>query len=188
MKMGDPRDLSNFMGAVIEEGAFHEQREAIDAAKNASDAKIVAGGAYDSSKGWFVRPTIVQALDPAYHTMSHELFGPILTIHVYDESKWEEMLDVVDETSPCALTGADFSQDRCALHVMVHYLRHAAGNFEINDKPTGAAVGQQPFDGARMNGTNDEAGSSLNLLRWISPRTIKETFVPATQWRYPYMG
>ena len=128
------------------------------------------------------------ALDPSYHTMCHELFGPILTIHVYDEAKWEEMLDVVDATSPYALTGAVFSQDRYALHVMVHHLRHAAGNFYINDKPTGAVVGQQPFGGARMSGTNDKAGSSLNLLRWISPRTIKETFVPPTAWRYPYQG
>ena len=148
----------------------------------------MAGGTYDSSVGWFVRPTLIQALDPSYHTMSHELFGPILSIHVYDESKWEEMLDVVDATSPYALTGAVFSQDRYALHIMVHHLRHAAGNFYINDKPTGAVVGQQPFGGARMSGTNDKAGSSLNLLRWISPRTIKETFVPATDWRYPYLG
>ena len=188
MKVGDPQDFGNFMGAVIDEAAFNDHREAIDAAKASKDAKIVAGGTYDSSVGWFVRPTLIQALDPSYHTMSHELFGPILSIHVYDESKWEEMLDVVDATSPYALTGAVFSQDRYALHIMVHHLRHAAGNFYINDKPTGAVVGQQPFGGARMSGTNDKAGSSLNLLRWISPRTIKETFVPATDWRYPYLG
>jgi 1-pyrroline-5-carboxylate dehydrogenase len=188
IRVGDVRDFSNFMGAVIDEGAFRDHTAAIDAAKIAKDARILAGGTYDGSKGWFVRPTLIEALDPAYHTMCHELFGPILTLHVYDERKWEEMLEVVDRTSPYALTGAVFSQDRYALHTAVHKLRHAAGNFYINDKPTGAVVGQQPFGGARMSGTNDKAGSSLNLLRWISPRTIKETFVPATDYRYPFMG
>ena len=188
IRMGDVRDFSNFMGAVIDQGAFKDHTEAIDAARASTDARILAGGTYDGSKGWFVRPTLIEALDPTYHTMSHELFGPILTLHVYDEAKWEEMLEVVDRTSPYALTGAVFSQDRYALHIAVHKLRHAAGNFYINDKPTGAVVGQQPFGGARMSGTNDKAGSSLNLLRWISPRTIKETFVPATDYRYPFMG
>ncbi len=188
IRMGDVSDYGNFVGAVIDEGAFKEHTEAIDAARAATDARILAGGTYDGSVGWFVRPTLIEALDPAYHTMSHELFGPILTLHVYDESKWEEMLDIVDTTSPYALTGAVFSQDRYALQVMLHHLRHAAGNFYVNDKPTGAVVGQQPFGGGRMSGTNDKAGSSLNLLRWISPRTIKETFVPATDYRYPFMG
>lgn len=188
IRVGDVRDFSNFMGAVIDQGAFKEHSEAIDAARATKDARILAGGTYDGSQGWFVRPTLIEALDPTYHTMSHELFGPILTLHVYDETKWEDMLEVVDRTSPYALTGAVFSQDRYALHIAVHKLRHAAGNFYINDKPTGAVVGQQPFGGARMSGTNDKAGSSLNLLRWISPRTIKETFVPATDYRYPFMG
>ena len=188
IRMGDVSDYGNFVGAVIDEGAFREHTEAIDAARASTDARILAGGTYDGTVGWFVRPTLIEALDPAYHTMSHELFGPILTLHVYDESKWEEMLDIVDTTSPYALTGAVFSQDRYALQVMLHHLRHAAGNFYVNDKPTGAVVGQQPFGGGRMSGTNDKAGSSLNLLRWISPRTIKETFVPATEYRYPFMG
>ncbi|MBK8594664.1 MAG: L-glutamate gamma-semialdehyde dehydrogenase [Holophagales bacterium] len=188
IRMGDVSDHGNFVGAVIDEGAFREHKEAIDAARAATDARILAGGTYDDAVGWFVRPTLIEAIDPGYHTMSHELFGPILTLHVYDESKWEEMLDIVDATSPYALTGAVFSQDRYALQVMLHHLRHAAGNFYVNDKPTGAVVGQQPFGGGRMSGTNDKAGSSLNLLRWISPRTIKETFVPATDYRYPFMG
>lgn len=185
LKMGDPRDFTNFMGAVIDGASFRDQKAAIEGAQAAPDAKVIAGGQCDDREGWFVRPTIIQAENPEYHTMCHELFGPVLTIHVYDEAKWQEMLDVVDRTSPYALTGAVFSEDRYALHVAVHKLRHAAGNFYINDKPTGAVVGQQPFGGARMSGTNDKAGSGLNLLRWISPRTIKETFVPATDWRYP---
>lgn len=188
LKMGDIRDFSNFMGAVIDQNSYNDQKAAIDAAKVASDAKIIAGGHCDDSRGFFVRPTVIQADDPSYPTMAHELFGPVLTLHVYDENKWEELLDVVDRTSPYALTGAVFSEDRYALHTAVHKLRHAAGNFYINDKPTGAVVGQQPFGGSRMSGTNDKAGSALNLLRWISPRTIKETFVPPTDYRYPYLG
>jgi len=188
LKMGDIRDFSNFMGAVIDQNSYNDQKAAIDAAKVASDAKIIAGGHCDDSRGFFVRPTVIQADNPSYPTMAHELFGPVLTLHVYDESKWEELLDVVDRTSPYALTGAVFSEDRYALHTAVHKLRHAAGNFYINDKPTGAVVGQQPFGGSRMSGTNDKAGSALNLLRWISPRTIKETFVPPTDYRYPYLG
>lgn len=188
LKMGDIRDFSNFMGAVIDRNSFNDQKAAIDAAQASPDAKVIAGGQCDDSVGYFVRPTVIQAERPDYPTMAHELFGPVLSLYVYDETKWEETLEVVDRTSPYALTGAVFSEERYALHQAVHALQHAAGNFYINDKPTGAVVGQQPFGGARMSGTNDKAGSALNLLRWISPRTIKETFVPATDWRYPYLG
>jgi 1-pyrroline-5-carboxylate dehydrogenase len=188
IRMGDIQDHSNFMGAVIDANSFRDQKRAIDEAKASNDASILVGGQYDDSKGYFVRPTVIVAKTPGYRTMCDELFGPVMTIHVYDEAKWEETLTLVDTTSPYALTGAVFSQDRYAVQQAIARLRHAAGNFYINDKPTGAVVGQQPFGGARMSGTNDKAGSNLNLLRWISPRTIKETFVPPTEYRYPYMG
>jgi len=188
IRMGDVSDFSNFMGAVIDASSFRTQKAAIDEAKSASDAEILVGGEYDDSEGYFVRPTVIVTTNPAYRTLCDELFGPVLTLHVYDESKWVETLDIVDRTSPYALTGAIFAQDRYAIQQGLDHLRNAAGNFYINDKPTGAVVGQQPFGGDRASGTNDKAGSILNLLRWISPRSIKETFVPATDYRYPFMG
>jgi 1-pyrroline-5-carboxylate dehydrogenase len=187
IRMGDVSDHSNFMGAVIDGASFRTQKTAIDEAKAASDADILVGGEYDDSEGWFVRPTIIVTKNPSYRTLCDELFGPVLTVHVYDESKWLETLDVVDSTSPYALTGAIFAQDRYAIEQGMQRLRNAAGNFYINDKPTGAVVGQQPFGGARASGTNDKAGSILNLLRWISPRSIKETFAPARSYEYPFM-
>lgn len=186
--MGDVADFSNFMGAVIDAASFKTQKAAIDEAKAASDASILVGGDYDDSDGWFVRPTIIVTSNPDYRTLRDELFGPVLTVYVYDENKWLDTLDLVDRTSPYALTGAIFAQDRYAIEQGIDRLRNAAGNFYINDKPTGAVIGQQPFGGARASGTNDKAGSILNLLRWISPRTIKETFAPATDYRYPFMG
>ena len=187
IRMGDVADFSNFMGAVIDASSFRTQKAAIDEAKSASDAEILVGGEYDDAEGYFVRPTIIVTSNPAYRTLRDELFGPVMTLHVYDESKWVETLDIVDQTSPYALTGAVFAQDRYAIEQGMERLRNAAGNFYINDKPTGAVVGQQPFGGARASGTNDKAGSILNLLRWISPRSIKETFVPATRYAYPFM-
>ena len=188
IKMGTPEDPSNFVNAVIDERAFKKITGYIDEAKAAKDVELIAGGNYDGSKGWFIEPTVFEAKDPKYKTMCEEIFGPVLTIHVYDENKFEEILDVVDGTSPYALTGAIFSKDRYAVDLATYKLRNAAGNFYINDKPTGAVVGQQPFGGARGSGTNDKAGSILNLLRWVSPRTIKETFVPAQDYRYPFLG
>ncbi len=188
IKMGDVSDFSNFMGAVIDAPSFKTQKAAIDEAKAASDASILVGGEYDDSEGYFVRPTVIVTTNPDYRTLRDELFGPVLTLHVYDETKWLETLDIVDRTSPYALTGAIFAQDRYAIEQGLEHLRNAAGNFYINDKPTGAVVGQQPFGGARASGTNDKAGSILNLLRWISPRSIKETFVPAHGYGYPFMG
>ena len=187
IQMGDIQDHTNFMGAVIDANSFRDQKHAIDEAKASNDASILVGGQYDDSHGYFVRPTVIQAKTPGYRTMCDELFGPVLTLYVYDETRWEETLDLVDTTSPYALTGAVFSQDRYAVQQAIARLRNAAGNFYINDKPTGAVVGQQPFGGARASGTNDKAGSMLNLLRWISARTIKETFVPAMDYRYPFM-
>ncbi|GAA4359828.1 L-glutamate gamma-semialdehyde dehydrogenase [Hymenobacter saemangeumensis] len=188
MKMGDVEDFSNFINAVITEASFDKLAKYIDGAKNDPDAEIIAGGNYDKSKGYFVEPTVIVAKDPKYVTMCEELFGPVLTVHVYDADKFEETLDLVDSTSPYALTGAVFSQDRYAIDLASKRLQNAAGNFYINDKPTGAVVGQQPFGGARASGTNDKAGSMLNLLRWVSPRAIKETFVPPVDYRYPFLG
>jgi 1-pyrroline-5-carboxylate dehydrogenase len=185
--MGSPAAPSNFINAVIDKRAFDKIAGYIDYIKE-SDAEIIAGGNYDGSKGYFIEPTVAVTTDPKYKTMCEEIFGPVLTIYVYDETKWEETLHILDETSDYALTGAIFSQDRYAIEQATNILRHAAGNFYINDKPTGAVVGQQPFGGARGSGTNDKAGSILNLLRWVSPRTIKETFVPATDYRYPFLG
>ncbi|WP_420576290.1 L-glutamate gamma-semialdehyde dehydrogenase [Ekhidna sp.] len=188
IKMGSPEDPSNFVNAVIDERAFKKITGYIDEAKSAKDVELIAGGNYDGSKGWFIEPTVFEAKDPKYKTMCEEIFGPVLTVHIYDENKFEEILDVVDGTSPYALTGAIFSKDRYAVDLATHKLRNAAGNFYINDKPTGAVVGQQPFGGARGSGTNDKAGAMMNLLRWVSARTIKETFVSPTDYRYPFLG
>ncbi len=187
IKMGDPEDFTNFMTAVIDEASFDKLSMFIDKAKEDDDAKIIAGGTYDKSEGYFIRPTVIVTTNPHYVTMEEELFGPVLTIYVYEADKFEETLDILDSTSIYALTGAIFAHDRYAVKLATDKLRNAAGNFYINDKPTGAVVGQQPFGGARASGTNDKAGSILNLLRWVSPRTIKETMVPATDYRYPFM-
>jgi len=187
-RMGDVEDFSNFINAVIDEKSFDKLAKYIDGAKADASAEIVAGGGYDKSKGYFIEPTVIVTKDPKYVTMCEELFGPVVTVHIYDADKFEEVLELVDTTSPYALTGAIFSQDRYAIDHASKKLVHAAGNFYINDKPTGAVVGQQPFGGARASGTNDKAGSMLNLLRWVSPRAIKETFVPVTDYRYPFLG
>ncbi|MBT5273445.1 MAG: L-glutamate gamma-semialdehyde dehydrogenase [Flavobacteriales bacterium] len=187
-KMGAPDDTSNFINAVISEKAFNSISSYIDYAKTADDAEIIAGGSYDKSVGYFIEPTIIVTTDPKFKTMVEEVFGPVMTIYVYDADKWEETLELVDNTSEYALTGAVLSVDRYAAEYATKALENAAGNFYINDKPTGAVVGQQPFGGARGSGTNDKAGSILNLLRWVSPRTIKETFVPATDYKYPFLG
>jgi 1-pyrroline-5-carboxylate dehydrogenase len=187
LKMGDVRDFRNLITAVIDERSFNKIKGYIEDAKKDPKVKIIAGGECDSSKGYFIRPTIIQTTDPKSRTMQEEIFGPVLTIYVYEDSKLLETLKLCNETSPYALTGAIISQDRNALHLMMNELRHAAGNFYINDKPTGAVVGQQPFGGARRSGTNDKAGSSLNITRWMSMRTIKENFVPPKSILYPYM-
>ena len=187
-KMGSPEDPSNFINAVISEVSFDRIASYIDFAKDADDAEIIAGGNYDKSKGYFVEPTVIVTTNPKFKSMCEEIFGPVITIYVYDEDNWKETLALVDETSEYALTGAIFSVDRYAIDQAMKALENAAGNFYINDKPTGAVVGQQPFGGARGSGTNDKAGSILNLLRWVSPRTIKETFVPPTNYRYPFLG
>jgi 1-pyrroline-5-carboxylate dehydrogenase len=188
LRMGDVSDFSNFMGAVIDSGSFKTQKEAIDEARSSGKAEIVAGGDYDDSEGYFVAPTVIQTEDPSYRTMSEELFGPVVTTYVYDDKRWSDTLDLVDSTAPYGLTGAVFADDRFAVEEAHQKLRYAAGNFYVNDKPTGAVVGQQPFGGSRASGTNDKAGSMWNLIRWVSPRTIKETFVPPTDYRYPFMG
>ena len=188
IKMGSPENFENFVTAVIHKGAFERLANAIEQVKIDSEAEIVAGGGYDDSKGYFVEPTVVITSDPQYHTMKKELFGPLVTIYIYPDSKWSETLSLVDKTSEYALTGAVFSQDRYALEEALTALENAAGNFYINDKPSGAVVGQQPFGGARGSGTNDKAGSAANLMRWVSPRLIKETFVPASDYRYPFLG
>jgi len=187
MKMGPTEDFTNFINAVIDEKSFDKLAKYIDAAMADKQVEIVAGGKYDKSKGYFIEPTIIVAKDPKYVTMCEELFGPVLTIYVYDENKFEETLDLVDQTSIYALTGAILAQDRYAIELATNKLSNAAGNFYINDKPTGAVVGQQPFGGARGSGTNDKAGSKINLLRWVSPRTIKETFVPPVNYQYPFL-
>ena len=185
--MGDPADFSVFFGAVIDERAFTRLTDAIARARS-DGLEVLAGGDSDDSEGWFVEPTVLVTDDPLSDTMQRELFGPVLTVYVYDDARWTETLDLVNTTGPYALTGAIFSDDRAAVGEAYAALRQAAGNFYINDKPTGAVVGQQPFGGARASGTNDKAGSMMNLLRWTSPRTIKETFTPPTGWRYPHMG
>ncbi|WP_269221781.1 L-glutamate gamma-semialdehyde dehydrogenase [Flavobacterium sp. IMCC34518] len=188
MKMGSPEDFGNFITAVIHEGSFDKLASFIDQAKKDADAEIIVGGNYDKSVGYFIEPTIIVTTNPNYSTMATELFGPVMTIFVYEDAKWTETLKLVDSTSEYALTGAVFSQDRYAIEEATTALQNAAGNFYINDKPTGAIVGMQPFGGARASGTNDKAGSALNLLRWASPRTIKETFVTPTDYRYPFLG
>ena len=187
-KMGSVEDFGNFINAVIDEKSFDKISGYIETAKNDASVKIWVGGNADKSKGYFIEPTIIEATDPKYVTMCEEIFGPVLTVYIYDAEKFEEALDLVDSTSPYALTGAVISQDRNAVEIATKKLRHAAGNFYVNDKPTGAVVGQQPFGGARASGTNDKAGSILNLYRWLSARTIKETFNPPTDYKYPFMG
>ena len=187
-KPGSPEDMSNFITAVIHEGSFDKLAKYINQAKKDENAEIYAGGGYDKSKGYFVEPTVIVTTDPKYTTMETELFGPVVTIYVYEDSDWSETLKLVDSTSEYALTGAVLSQDRYAIDEATKALQNCAGNFYINDKPTGAVVGQQPFGGARASGTNDKAGSAQNLLRWVSPRLIKETFVTPIDYRYPFLG
>ncbi|TXK37492.1 L-glutamate gamma-semialdehyde dehydrogenase [Pontibacter qinzhouensis] len=187
-KMGPPEDFSNFINAVIDEKSFDKIAQYLDNAKNSPEVEIIAGGGYDKSKGYFIEPTVLLSHNPQYVTMCEEIFGPVITIYVYDENNFEDTLQLVNETSPYALTGAIFSRDRYAIETAAKALSHAAGNFYINDKPTGAVVGQQPFGGSRASGTNDKAGSMLNLLRWVSARSIKETFVSPTDYRYPFLG
>ncbi len=187
-KMGSPEDFSNFINAVIDKNSFDKISAYIDFIKEQDDAEIIAGGNYDGSKGYFVEPTVVVTTNPKFRTMCEEIFGPVMTIYVYEDSTWEEMLKMVDETSEYALTGAIFSKDRYAIVEAMKVLENAAGNFYINDKPTGAVVGQQPFGGGRGSGTNDKAGSYINLLRWVSPRTIKETLVTPKDYKYPFLG
>jgi 1-pyrroline-5-carboxylate dehydrogenase len=188
MKMGSPEDMSNFITAVISEASFDKLARYIDQAKKDSDAEVIMGGNYDKSKGYFIEPTVILTTNPKYTTMETELFGPVVTIYIYEDSKWSETLKLVDETSEYALTGAVFSQCRYAVEEATVALQNAAGNFYINDKPTGAVVGMQPFGGARGSGTNDKAGSAQNLLRWASVRTIKETFVTPEDYKYPFLG
>lgn len=187
-KMGSPEDMSNFITAVIHEGSFNKLAKYIDAAKADKNVEIIAGGNYDKSKGYFIEPTVLLTTDPKYVTMCEELFGPVITIFVYEDNDYENMLKLVDNTSAYALTGAILATDRYAINQATEALQNAAGNFYVNDKPTGAVVGQQPFGGARASGTNDKAGSAQNLLRWVSPRLIKETFVTPIDYRYPFLG
>jgi 1-pyrroline-5-carboxylate dehydrogenase len=186
IRMGDVRDFGNFMAAVIDQKAFDRINEYLDDAKQ--NAKVVAGGTTRGEDGYFIEPTLIEAPEPGYRLMSEEIFGPVVTVWVYDDAEWQETLETVDNTSPYALTGSIFSRDRAGVRDAMVTLRNAAGNFYINDKPTGAVVGQQPFGGARASGTNDKAGSVLNLMNWVSPRAIKETFVPPTDFRYPFMA
>lgn len=188
MKMGSPEDFGNFITAVIHEGAFDKLASYIDQAKKDKDAEIIIGGNYDKSVGYFIEPTVILTTNPKYVTMETELFGPVLTIYIYEDVNWIETLELIDQTSEYALTGAIFSQDRYAIEEATVKLQNASGNLYINDKPTGAVVGQQPFGGARASGTNDKAGSAMNLLRWVSPRTIKEVFVSPEDYRYPFLG
>ncbi len=188
MKMGSPEDFSNFITAVIHEASFNKLTGYIEQAKKDENVEIVIGGGYDKSKGYFIEPTVLLTTDPKYETMVEELFGPILTVYVYQDNEWKESLDLVDETSPYGLTGAIFAKDRYIIDYATKRLENAAGNFYINDKPTGAIVNQQPFGGARASGTNDKAGSMWNLIRWLSPRAIKENFNPPKDYRYPFLG
>jgi 1-pyrroline-5-carboxylate dehydrogenase len=189
LKTGNVSDFGNFMGAVIDGNSFKTQKAAIDEAnESGSKASVLVGGGYDDSDGWFVEPTVIETSDPNFRTMREELFGPVVTAYVYPEKQYEDTLDLIDAGAPYGLTGAVFARDRSAVDAAQERLRYAAGNFYVNDKPTGAVVGQQPFGGGRASGTNDKAGSMWNLIRWVSPRTIKELFVPPTDYRYPYMG
>jgi 1-pyrroline-5-carboxylate dehydrogenase len=187
-KMGTPEDTSNFVNAVIDEKSFDKIAGYIDFVKSQNDAEIICGGNYDKSKGYFIEPTVVVTTNPKFRTIVEEIFGPVLTIYVYEDDKFEETMELLDQTSDYALTGAILANDRYAINLAIKKLENSAGNFYINDKPTGAVVGQQPFGGARGSGTNDKAGAAMNLLRWVSARTIKETFVPATDYRYPFLG
>jgi 1-pyrroline-5-carboxylate dehydrogenase len=187
IKVGDVKDFGNFVNAVIDENAFDNIMVYIEKARISSSAEIITGGNGDKTKGFFIEPTIIVTKDPHFITMEEEVFGPVMTLFIYDDEKYEETLRLCDETSPFGLTGSIFSNDKYAMIQACRILRYAAGNFYINDKPSGAMVGQQPFGGARASGTNDKAGSYLNLIRWVSPRTIKETLIPDTDFRYPYM-
>jgi 1-pyrroline-5-carboxylate dehydrogenase len=188
LKMGDVRDFTNFMNAVIDKNAFATITGYIDYAKKSSDAEIISGGNYDDSKGYFIEPTVILTRNPHFKTMEEEIFGPVMTVYIYEDDRYEETLHLCDETSPYALTGAVFAHDRYAVSAANKILVNASGNFYINDKPTGAVVGQQPFGGARASGTNDKAGSFLNMMRWVSPRSTKENLVPPKNYRYPFMG
>jgi 1-pyrroline-5-carboxylate dehydrogenase len=187
IKVGDVSDFGNFMGAVIDSSSFATQREAIEEAKEHADTEVVVGGGYDDSRGYFVEPTVIATRDPNFRLLREELFGPVVTTYVYDQADWDDTLGLIDESSPYGLTGAVFAEDRAAIQEAKDRLRYAAGNFYVNDKPTGAVVGQQPFGGSRASGTNDKAGSMWNLIRWVSPRSIKETFLPASDYRYPFL-
>jgi 1-pyrroline-5-carboxylate dehydrogenase len=188
LKVGDVSDFSNFMGAVIDASSFKTQQEAIEEAKKHAKTKVLVGGGVDDSEGYFVEPTVIETADPNFRLLRDELFGPVVTAYVYPEGKWDDTLELIDKTAPYGLTGAIFSDDRQALLDAQDKLRYAAGNLYVNDKPTGAVVAQQPFGGSRASGTNDKAGSMWNLIRWVTPRTIKETFLPPTDYRYPFMG
>src|SRR5262249_53903179 len=188
LKMGDPKDFSNFMAAVIDQGSFEKIKGYVDGARGGKDAEILVGGKCDGARGWFIEPTVILAKDPKYKTMREEIFGPVLTVWVYPDAQMDDALAHCDDDSPYGLTGAIFARDRAAIESLSARLRHAAGNFYINDKPTGAVVGQQPFGGARASGTNAKAGSWLHLTRWLPPRTIKENFAPPTDWRYPHQA
>jgi 1-pyrroline-5-carboxylate dehydrogenase len=186
MKMGTPEDFGNFVNAVIDKRAFDKIKGYIEYIKSQPDVEIITGGNCDDSEGYFVEPTIAVTTNPKFRTMCEEIFGPVLTIYVYEDDQFEATLDLVDQTSPYALTGAILSTDRYAIQIATDKLRHSAGNFYINDKPTGAVVGQQPFGGGRASGTNDKAGAAMNLMRWVSARTIKENLNPPTSWEYPF--
>jgi 1-pyrroline-5-carboxylate dehydrogenase len=188
IKMGDPKNFTNFIAAVIDETSFDNIQSYIDYAKASNEAEIIFGGNCDKSKGYFVEPTVILTTNPKFKTMVEEIFGPVITIYVYEDEKYEETLELCDGTSAYGLTGSIFARDRYAIQTAFHKLRYAAGNFYINDKPTGAVIGQQPFGGARNSGTNDKAGSVLNLIRWVSPRCIKETYCPPTAYGYPFMA
>lgn len=188
IKMGDVRDFSNFMNAVIDEASYDNIKSYIDYAKQSTDAEIVIGGGCDKSVGYFVEPTVILTTNPHFKSMVEEIFGPVLTVFVYDDNKWKEVLGLVDTSSAYGLTGSIFSRDRMVTNQVLEELRFSAGNFYINDKPTGAVVGQQPFGGARASGTNDKAGGPLNLVRWINPRNIKETFNPPVDYTYPFLS
>jgi 1-pyrroline-5-carboxylate dehydrogenase len=188
IRMGDVQDFTNFVNAVIDETSFDNIMGYIQYAQQAPDAEILFGGKGDKSVGYYIEPTVIQTTNPAFKTMKEEIFGPVITIYVYEDSKYEETLEICDRTSPYGLTGSIFARDRYAIDTAFNKLRYSAGNFYINDKPTGAVIAQQPFGGSRASGTNDKAGGPLNLIRWTNPRTIKEALVPPTDYTYPFLG